>query len=208
MKITAEPRSDQWNADDFVGGARTFTIAGVKVGKAEQKYDIELVEGEGRAWRPPLTMLRLLIAAWGDEAQQWVGRRVTLYRDESIRFGPEAVGGIRVSHMSDLPGGKAFEVRLTSSRGKRATVHVEPLSDDAPTATPETDGGTISATQSKKMFAQFGELGIKDRDLGLAYMTDVLGREVESSKTLSKQEASQIIESQIADLEARQDNNE
>lgn len=37
MKITAEPRSDQWNADDFVGGARVFTIAGVKVGAAEQK---------------------------------------------------------------------------------------------------------------------------------------------------------------------------
>ena len=37
MKITAEPRSDQWNADDFIGGPRTFTVAGVKVGKAEQK---------------------------------------------------------------------------------------------------------------------------------------------------------------------------
>ena len=132
MKITAEPRSDQWNADDFVGGPRTFTIAGVKVGSAEQKYDIELVEGQGRAWRPPLTVLRLLIAAWGDEAATWAGRRVTLYRDESIRFGPEAVGGIRVSHMSDLPGGKAFDIILTSSRGKRGKHHVEPLIESAP----------------------------------------------------------------------------
>lgn len=127
MKITAEPRSDQWNADDFLGGPRTFTIAGVKVGSAEQKYDIELVEGEGRAWRPPLTVLRLLIAAWGDEASAWAGRKVTLYRDDSIKFGPDAVGGIRVSHMTDLPDGKPFQVKLTSSRGKRATVSVEPL---------------------------------------------------------------------------------
>lgn len=133
MKITAEPRSDQWNADDFVGGPMTFTVAGVKVGSAEQKYDIELAEGQGRAWRPPLTVLRLLIAAWGDDAAAWTGRRVTLYRDESIRFGPEAVGGIRISHMSDLPGNKPFEVKLTSSRGKRALVKVQPLTEAAPT---------------------------------------------------------------------------
>lgn len=127
MKVTAEPRSDQWNADDFVGSPRTFTIAGVKPGTAEQKYDIDLVEGEGRAWRPPLTMLRLLISAWGDEASEWIGRRVELYRDDSVRFGSDAVGGIRVSRMSHLPGNKPFEVKLTSSRGKRASVRVEPL---------------------------------------------------------------------------------
>lgn len=132
MKITAEPRSDQWNADDFIGGHRTFTIAAIKHGSAEQKYDIELVEGEGRVWRPPLTMLRLLIAAWTDDSQTWTGRRVTLYRDASVRFGPEAVGGIRISHMSDLPGGKRFEVRLTSARGKKSLHVVEPLTESAP----------------------------------------------------------------------------
>jgi hypothetical protein len=127
VRITAEPRSDQWNADDFVGGPREFTIAGVKVGTAEQKYDIELVEGEGRVWRPPLTVLRLLIAAWGDDAAVWVGRRVRLYRDEKIRFGSDAVGGIRVAALSDLPGGKTLKVALTASRGKRALHTVEPL---------------------------------------------------------------------------------
>ena len=132
MKITAEPRSDQWNADDFIGGPRTFTIAGVKAGTAEQKYDIELVEGQGRSWRPPLTVLRLLIAAWGDEASEWIGRRVTLYRDPSIRFGSDAVGGIRVSHMSNLPGNKRFEVKLTSTRGRRASHAVDPLPDAPP----------------------------------------------------------------------------
>jgi hypothetical protein len=135
MKITAEPRSDQWNADDFVGGPRTFTIAGVKVGTAEQKYDIELVEGEGRSWRPPLTMLRLLISGWGDEAATWTGRRVTLYRDETVKFGSDAVGGIRVSHMSHLPNGKPMTVKLTSTRGRRASHTVEPLPDTPPPTT-------------------------------------------------------------------------
>ncbi|OBB49926.1 hypothetical protein [Mycolicibacterium fortuitum] len=129
MKITAEPRSDQWNADDFIGGPRVFTVAGVKVGSAEQKYDVQLAEGEGRVWRPPLTVLRILIAAWGDEAAEWTGRRVELYRDTSITFGPDAVGGIRISRMSDLPNGKALTVKLTSKRGKRTAHTVDPLPD-------------------------------------------------------------------------------
>ena len=145
MKITAEPRSDQWNADDFVGSPRTFTIAGVKPGKAEQKYDIELVEGEGRVWRPPLTMLRLLIAAWGDEASEWVGRKVKLYNDRSVRFGSDAVGGIRIAEMSHLPDGKPFEVMLTSSRGKRTKVRVEPLTEPTEPK-PPTDAMIACAT--------------------------------------------------------------
>lgn len=136
MKITAEPRSDQLNADDFVGRSATFTIAGVRVGKAEQKYDIDLVEVEGRAWRPPLTVLRLLLAAWGDEAGDWVGRKVTLYRDETVAFGKDVVGGIRVSHMSHLPDNKPFETRVTTKRGRRAPLRVEPIVESQPSPEP------------------------------------------------------------------------
>ena len=152
MRITTEPRSDQWNAEDFIGGPRTFTIAGVKVGSAEQKYDIELVEGQGRAWRPPLTVLRLLVAAWGDDATAWVGRRVTLYRDATIRFGKDAVGGIRVSHMSDLPGGKPLEIALTETRGRRARHRVDPL-PDAPTKPALTEA--MIATANREQITQW-----------------------------------------------------
>ena len=126
MKITAEPRSDQWNADDFVGGPRTFTIAGVKEGAAEQKYDIQL-EGEDRVWRPPLTMLRVLLAVWGDESADWVGRRVQLFQDPSVSFGRDAVGGIRIAAMSHLDAPR--NMKLTTTRGKRATYTVQPLKD-------------------------------------------------------------------------------
>lgn len=137
MKITAEPRSDQWNAEDFIGSPRTFTIAGVRVGTAEQKYDI-LLEGEERVWRPPLTVLRLLMAGWGDDSTVWVGRRVTLYCDESIRFGKDLTGGIRISHMSNLPDGKPLRKSLQESRGKRKTHVIDPLPDVAPTPTEPT----------------------------------------------------------------------
>lgn len=149
MRITTEPRSDQWNADDFVGGPRTFTIAGVKVGTAEQKYDIEMVEGQGRSWRPPLTVLRLLVAAWGDDATTWTGRRVTLYRDPTIRFGKDAVGGIRLSHMSHLKDGKPLKIALTESRGKRTMHTVDPL-PDAPTPAPANPERTALLAQIKE----------------------------------------------------------
>ena len=129
MKITAEPRSDQWNADDFLGGPRTFTVAGVKDGAAEQKYDIVL-EGEARAWRPPLTMLRVLMAAWGDESNVWVGRRVTLFQDPTVKFGRDVIGGIRISHLSHIE--KPLQIKVTTTRGKRETVSVQPLKEAPP----------------------------------------------------------------------------
>lgn len=130
MKITAPPRSDQWNADDFVGGPRTFTIAAVRPGKAEQKYDIELVEGEGRVWRPPLTVLRQLIRCWGDDSTQWIGRKVTLVLDETVTFGGNAVGGIRISHLSHLD--KPTVVVVSASKNKKQRLTVLPLATPEP----------------------------------------------------------------------------
>ena len=80
-------------------------------------------------------MLRLLFKAWGDESDNWIGRRVTLYGDPDVRFGSDAVGGIRVSHMSHLPEGKPLKVKLTASRGKRILYTVEPLRETTPPPT-------------------------------------------------------------------------
>jgi len=129
MKITAEPRSDQLNADDLVGSPVTVTVAGVKEGSAEQKYDIKL-EGEKRYWRPPLTVLRILIAAWGDESKDWVGKQATLYRDKSVTFGKDQVGGIRVSHVSGID--RPLTLAVTVSRGRRKPVTVQPLKEPQP----------------------------------------------------------------------------
>lgn len=130
MRITAEPRSDQINYEDFVGGPRVYTIGGVRVGTAEQKYDIQLQE-EQRVWRPPLTVLRILIACWGDDATVWHGRQVELFGDPSIRFGKEAVGGIRIKALSHLDEPKT--VTVTVARGKRQKITIQPLQVAPPT---------------------------------------------------------------------------
>jgi hypothetical protein len=128
------PRSDQVNADDLIGGPQTFTIREVRQGAAEQPFDFMLVETE-RAYRPSKTMRRLIVAAWGSDASNYVGKRLTLYREPSIKFGGATVGGIRISHMSGIS--KRVEEKFQVTRGKRELFSVDPLPDTP--ATPAED---------------------------------------------------------------------
>jgi hypothetical protein len=138
-----QPRSDQVNADDLIGGPQTFTIREVRQGAAEQPFDFMLVETE-RAYRPSKTMRRLIVAAWGSDAGAYTGRRLTLYREPSIRFGKDVVGGIRISHMSHIA--KRIEEKFQTTRGKRETFAVDPL-PDAP-APVSLDGLDIDALKT------------------------------------------------------------
>jgi len=133
MKLTIEKKTDQLNYEDFLGGVtRIVTIAGVKAGTKEQQYDIG-IEGDQRVWRPAVTVLKLLVAAWGDETVEWVGRRAQLYGDPDIMFGREKVGGIRVSHLSHIS--RPLVASLTETRGKRKVHTIQPL-PDAPAPDP------------------------------------------------------------------------
>jgi hypothetical protein len=126
-----EPNSSQVNADDLIASDRTVTITGVEAGSAEQPVFVHLQEIPDRTWRPSKSMRRVLVAAWGPEASNYVGRRVTLTRNPDITFGRERVGGIEVAAMSHIE--KPLTVALTATRGKRKNFTVQPLPDAAPT---------------------------------------------------------------------------
>ena len=133
MRVTIEKKTDQLNYEDFLGQVtRIVTIAGVKAGTKEQQYDIA-IEGDQRVWRPAVTVLKLLVEAWGDDATEWVGRRAQLYGDPDITFGRDRVGGIRISHLSHIS--KPVVASLTETRGKRRVHTVQPL-PDAPAPDP------------------------------------------------------------------------
>lgn len=134
ISATIAPKSDQLNAEDLLAGPRTVTVAEVAKGASpEQPVDIVTAEfGNGRPYRPCKSMRRILVAAWGPDASVYVGRRITLFCDPSVTFGRDKVGGIRISHLSDIP--KRLEVALTVTRGKRAPFVVEPLKAQAPAA--------------------------------------------------------------------------
>ena len=115
---------------DFIAGPRTVTIAEVRPGaSAEQPVEIILAEFN-RPWRPAKSMRRVLVAAWGADSNNYIGRRMTLFGDPSVKWGGIAIGGIRLSHVSHIT--KPLTIALTESKGKRKPFSVDPLPDAKP----------------------------------------------------------------------------
>lgn len=189
---TLAPKSDQLNAEDLLTGPRTVTIEKVTKGSVEQPVDIHLVEFPGRPFKPSKTVRRIIVAAWGAEASNYTGRRMTLYRDPAVRFGGQDVGGIRISHISHID--KRITLALTVTRGKRAPFVVDPLPDEPPAV--ESDG--ITKPQLQKLSILRQENGYPDTDEGRAdwfQMVQVnIGRLVGTNRDLTKAEASVLID--------------
>lgn len=120
---TIKAKSDQLNADDLMGGPITVRIT--KVGRGDADQPINIYIGDRQPWRPCKTMRRVLVKAWGADAKQWVGKSLVLYRDPKVKWAGEEVGGIRISHMSDIPGD--LKLSLTSTRQKKAAHLIKPL---------------------------------------------------------------------------------
>lgn len=137
------PKSDQLNSDDLVTGPVTVTISEVREGNAEQPVDVHLAEFPGRPYKPSKSMRRVLVQAWGAEAEAYVGRRLTLFRNAEIKFGGATVGGIEISAMSHLT--KRLTVSLMVTRGKRKPFSVDPLPDAKPAPTTHRDWRTEAA---------------------------------------------------------------
>ena len=124
---TLAPTSDQLDAVDLLSGPRTFVIEQVSKGNAEQPVQIHLVDFP-RPWRPGKSMRRVLVAAWGPDASQYLGRSVRLYCDDSVTFGADRVGGTRISHLSHID--KKLSIPLLVTRGRSKVYTVEPLAVD------------------------------------------------------------------------------
>lgn len=121
---TIIPNSEQLNADDLIAGPITVTITDVSRGRTNEQPVSIAIAGH-RPYFPCKSMRRILIMAWGENGKDWVGRRMKLYCDPSVRFGGVAVGGIRISHLSDIESN--MSIMLTVSRAKRKEHVVHPI---------------------------------------------------------------------------------
>lgn len=122
---TTVPRSDQQNFDDYAGGPKTVTVSEVKKGSAEQPVEVHLAEFPGRPFKPSKSMRRVLLACWGADSSVYAGRKMTLFGDPDVKFGGQAVGGIRIAALSHID--KPVTVSLTVTRGKRSPFTVQPI---------------------------------------------------------------------------------
>lgn len=127
LSKTIEAKSDQLNSDDLIGSTRTIIITNVKVKKGEDVQPISIYyEGDNnKPYKPCKSMRRLLISMWGVESSEYIGKSLKLFRDPKVMFAGAAVGGIRISHMSDI--GSSQKVSLTIRRGAKADYRVEVL---------------------------------------------------------------------------------
>lgn len=126
LSKTIAPKSDQLNADDLITGSKTIKIRDIKLtDDPAQSVSIYFEGDENKPYKPCKSMRRLLVTIWGANGKDYVGRSLTLYRDEKVSFGGAQVGGIRISHASNITETKI--VSLTTSKAKRTPYKVEPL---------------------------------------------------------------------------------
>ena len=126
LRDTIAPKSDQLNADDLIGASKTITVTSVKRAEShEQPIAIHYDGDDGRPYLPCKSMRRVLINCWGDDGRQWSGRSMTLYCDPEVKFGGVKVGGIRISHLSDIESDQVMS--LTVTRSKRQPFKVAKL---------------------------------------------------------------------------------
>ncbi len=132
LREAIKPRSDQLNVEDFIDGERTFQIEHTETyfEKDRVKVKIYFVGGDGRPFKPCVTMIRALVALWGydenEQATNWVGRWVNLYIDPTVGYGNQKnIGGIRINAVSHI--NEPLTVKLTVRRNFKQEFTFQPI---------------------------------------------------------------------------------
>lgn len=123
---TIQAKSDQLNAVDIAGAPITVTVTSVnKTASPDQPLTVRFEGDNGRPFKPSKTCRRILVQAWGKDANNWVGKSMTLFCDHKVRWAGQEIGGVRISHMSGID--KTMNFQLPVSRGKYDKYTIEPL---------------------------------------------------------------------------------
>ncbi len=135
LKDTIVAKSSQLNADDLIAGSMQIKITSVKRGDSkDQPIDICFEGDDGKPFKPCKTLRKLLVFAWGENGNDWIGKSAVLYRDANVKWGGVAVGGIRISHLSHID--RDISLSLAETKGKKSTVNVKRLVEQEPPAAP------------------------------------------------------------------------
>ena len=86
MSSTIVAKSDQINAADLVGTARTITIREVKISPSDDQPVSVMIEGDQKAFRPCKGVRRLMVRVWGADASKYVGQSMTLFNDPKVTW--------------------------------------------------------------------------------------------------------------------------
>lgn len=155
------PKSDQLNSDDLISGPITVKITGVVIKSGgEQPIAVSYDGDGGKPYKPCKSMCRVMVTAWGADSKQYTGRSMTLYRDPTVKWAGMDVGGIRISHMTDIEA--PLTMALTATRGSRKPFTVKPLEAAPP---PVADDPPITSEQESRVTALLDEHGVPMADV-------------------------------------------
>lgn len=120
---TITPKSDQLNADDLIGRTMTIKVREVSIRAGEDQPVSFFFEGDdNKPFKPCKSMRRVIVNAWGANTADYVGRSMTLFCDPNVTFGKDKVGGIRISHLSDIDADLTMALTVTRANRKPYTV--------------------------------------------------------------------------------------
>lgn len=120
----------------------TMTISGIKLCKLEQEDGRQKDKGIisfreiDRGWVLNRTNAQCLAAMFGNETDNWIGKRVTLY-STPVRVGPKTEPGIRVKGSPDIA--ETITIMVTLPRKKPAKTTLIPTGKTQPKAQPAED---------------------------------------------------------------------
>lgn len=157
MSRFVEAKSDQLNADDLIGSERTLTVTRVTGAEGDQPVSIHYQGDNGKPFKPCKTMRRVLLAIWGRNAADYVGRSMTVYRDDAVTFGGLNVGGIRIRAMSHID--KETVVVVMKTKGKKAGIKIAPLRAEQQRQEPQEDA---AANWTRKFIANVKKVTVAD----------------------------------------------
>jgi hypothetical protein len=83
---------------------KSYAIESIRTQSSTTKKGVLYFEEEGI--KPLIvnkTKLKPLVVAYGYETDSWIGKRITLYFDPTVKFGREITGGIRVKLPREKP---------------------------------------------------------------------------------------------------------
>jgi hypothetical protein len=129
LRDTIIPKSDQLNSEQLLYGPLTITVTSVARGSDDQPIIVHYRNENGRPYKPCKSMRKVLIFAWGEDGNQWIGRSMTLFNDLSVKWAGVAVGGIRISHMTHID--REISLQLTATRGKKEPFIIKMLTPPA-----------------------------------------------------------------------------
>lgn len=176
---TIEPKSDQLNSDDLIAGPITVIIRKVAANSdADQPISIFYEGDNNKPYKACKSMRRVLVQVWGRDGNAYIGKSMTLYREPTVKFGGLEVGGIRISHMSDID--KPVTMALTATRASRKPYTVKPLEREISYPSQAIDQSAIqaaardAASKGKDAFNTFWKALIKENRAVLVPIMDEL----------------------------------